>query len=406
MTGTDENRRSRAHVDGILIALVFGMSLFGIVAVCVATFMPGSDPNTSFLNHIFESSYATRQCLFLLMAPLVVGVIMAFPYNILRQRAEMFYWIAFGLLTVTTVFNRAQGVKAWLDILWGYTIQPSEFAKLSMILILAKNLSRQDRPLSDFKSFIRVFLMVIIPGLVILLQGETGSLLVVIFLFAVMMYFSNVSLKTLGILAAIGILGILSIYAFMTATGSTDYRLGRIAGWLDPEAFSSGDAYQQTMSKMTIGSGGISGIGMFRNGAISQLNYVPADWTDFIYSTIGETWGFIGCVSVLAGYILILLRMLYLAWYTRDKFGRLIICGVMGMLLFHVLENIAMTLGLMPITGIPLPFLSYGGSNMMTNMGGVGLVLNVTRNRSISIPVNAPQTLHNPYRIRIRYKTR
>ena len=348
MTGTDENRRSRAHVDGILIALVFGMSLFGIVAVCVATFMPGSDPNTSFLNHIFESSYATRQCLFLLMAPLVVGVIMAFPYNILRQRAEMFYWIALGLLTVTTVFNRAQGVKAWLDILWGYTIQPSEFAKLSMILILAKNLSRQDRPLSDFKSFIRVFLMVIIPGLVILLQGETGSLLVVIFLFAVMMYFSNVSLKTLGILAAIGILGILSIYAFMTATGSTDYRLGRIAGWLDPEAFSSGDAYQQTMSKMTIGSGGISGIGMFRNGAISQLNYVPADWTDFIYSTIGETWGFIGCVSVLAGYILILCRMLYLAWYTRDKFGRLIICGVMGMLLFHVLENIAMTLGLMP----------------------------------------------------------
>ena len=195
-------------------------------------------------------------------------------------------------------------------------------------------------------------------------------------------------------------------YAFMTATGSTDYRLGRIAGWLDPEAFSSGDAYQQTMSKMTIGSGGISGIGMFRNGAISQLNYVPADWTDFIYSTIGETWGFIGCVSVLAGYILILCRMLYLAWYTRDKFGRLIICGVMGMLLFHVLENIAMTLGLMPITGIPLPFLSYGGSNMMTNMGGVGLVLNVTRNRSISIPVNAPQTLHNPYRIKIRYKTR
>ena len=406
MTGTDENRRSRAHVDGILIALVFGMSLFGIVAVCVATFSPGSDPNTSFLNHIFESSYATRQCLFLLMAPLVVGVIMAFPYSILRQRAELFYWIALGLLTVTTVFNRAQGVKAWLDILWGYTIQPSEFAKLSMILILAKNLSRQDRPLSDFKSFSRVFLMVMIPGLVILLQGETGSLLVVIFLFAVMMYFSNVSMKTLFILAAIGILGIVSIYAFMKATGSQDYRLGRIAGWLDPESFSSSDAYQQTMSKMTIASGGLTGIGMFRDGAISQLNYVPADWTDFIYSTIGETWGFVGSISVLAGYVLILLRMLYLAWYTRDKFGRLIICGVMGMLLFHVLENIAMTLGLMPITGIPLPFLSYGGSNMMTNMGGVGLVLNVTRNRSISIPVNAPQTLHNPYRVRIRYKTR
>ena len=401
-----ENRHARAHVDGILILLVFAMSLFGIVAVCVATYSPQSTADTSFLNHVFESSYATRQCLFLLVAPLVVGVIMAFPYDILRRRAEVFYWAAFILLAVTTIFNRATGVKAWLDTLWGYTIQPSEFAKLSMILVLAKNLSKQDRPLADLKSFIHVFMLVFIPGAVILLQGETGSLLVIIFMFAVMMYFSNVSLKTLGILASIAILGVLALYGFMIATGSTDYRLARIAGWLNPELYSSSDAYQQTMSKMTIGSGGLYGNGMFRSGAISQLNYVPADWTDFIYATIGETWGFIGCVAVLIGYILILLRMLYLAWFTRDKFGRLIIIGVMGMLLFHVLENIAMTLGLMPITGIPLPFLSYGGSNMMTNMGGIGLVLNATRNRSLSSSVNTPQTLYNPYRIHKRFKTK
>ena len=401
-----ENRHSRAHVDGVLIALVFAMSLFGIVAVCVATYSPQSTTDTSFLNHIFESSYATRQCLFLLVAPLVVGVIMAFPFDILRRRAEVFYWAAFILLSVTTIFNRATGVKAWLDTLWGYTIQPSEFAKLAMILVLAKELAKKDRPLADARSFVRVFMLVLIPGAVILLQGETGSLLVIIFMFAVMMYFSNVSLKTLGILAAIAILGVLALYGFMIATGSTDYRLARIAGWLNPELYSSSDAYQQTMSKMTIGSGGMYGNGMFRSGAISQLNYVPADWTDFIYATIGETWGFVGCVAVLIGYVLILLRMLYLAWFTRDKFGRLIIIGVMGMLLFHVLENIAMTLGLMPITGIPLPFLSYGGSNMMTNMGGVGLVLNATRNRSLSSSVNTPQTLYNPYRIHKRFKTK
>lgn len=401
-----ENRHSQAHVDGILIALVFAMALFGIVAVCVATYSPQSAENASFLNHVFESDYAKKQCLFVLMAPLVIGVIMAFPFDILRRRAEVFYWAAFILLAVTTVFNRATGVKAWLDTLWGYTIQPSEFAKLSMILILAKNLSRQDQPLSDMKSFIHIFLIVFLPGAVILLQGETGSLLVIIFMFAVMMYFSNVSMKTLIILGSIAILGVLALYGFMRATGSTDYRLARIAGWLDPELYSSSDAYQQTMSKMTIGSGGLTGNGMFVRGAISQLNYVPADWTDFIYATIGETWGFFGCVAVLIGYILIILRMLYLAWFTRDKFGRLIIIGVMGMLLFHVLENIAMTLGLMPITGIPLPFLSYGGSNMMTNMGGIGLVLNVTRNRSLNVTVNTPQTFYNPYRIRKRFKTK
>jgi rod shape determining protein RodA len=401
-----ENRHSRAHIDGILIAMVFAMSLFGIVAVCVATYSPQSVSDTSFLNHIFESSYAKRQCLFVLVAPLVIGVITAFPFDVLRRRAELFYWAAFILLAVTTVFNRATGVKAWLDTLWGYTIQPSEFAKLSMILVLAKNLSRQDQPMSDMKSFVHIFLLVIIPGGVILLQGETGSLLVIIFMFAVMMYFSNVPMKTLIILASIAILGILALYGFMIATGSTDYRLARIAGWLNPDLYSSSDAYQQTMSKMTIGSGGLSGNGMFVEGAISQLNYVPADWTDFIYATIGETWGFFGCLAVLIGYVMILLRMLYLAWFTRDKFGRLIIIGVMGMLLFHVLENIAMTLGLMPITGIPLPFLSYGGSNMMTNMGGVGLVLNATRNRSLNVSVNTPQTFYNPYRIHKRFKTR
>ena len=400
-----ENRHSRAHVDIVLILLVFAMSIFGVVAVCVATYSPESTSDTSFLNHVVESSYTLRQCLFLLVAPLVVGVIMALPYDFLRRRAEIIYWLSFILLVIVTVFNRAQGVKAWLDIIWGYTIQPSEFAKLSMILILAKQLAKRDRPLADVKSFVRTFLMVIIPGVVILMEGETGSLLVIVFLFAVMMYFANVSMKTLGILAAIALLGILSLYGIMVATGSTGYRLARISGFLNPELYSSSDAYQQQQSIMVIGSGGLTGIGMFVDGSMSQLNYVPADWTDFIYATIGETWGFIGCVAVLIGYILILLRMLYLSWYTRDKFGRLIIAGVMGMLLFHVFENIAMTLGLMPITGIPLPFLSYGGSNMMTNMGGVGLVLNVTRNRSLSLSVDTPQTLYNPYRIHKQFRT-
>lgn len=401
-----ENRRARAHVDIPLLVLVFAMSLFGVVAVCVATYSPDSTSDTSFLNHVVESSSTLRQCLFLLVAPLVVGVIMSFPFDLLRRYAQLIYWISFVLLTVTTVFNRAAGVKAWLDVLWGYTIQPSEFAKLAIILLLAKQLAARDRPLSDATSFFRTFLMVGIPGIVILLQGETGSLLVIIFLFAVMMYFANVSMKTLGILAAIAVLGLLALYGFMMATHSTDYRLARISGFLNPELYSTSDAYQQTMSKIVIGSGGLTGNGMFVDGAMSQLNYVPADWTDFIYATIGETWGFVGCFLVLIAYLLILLRLLYLAWYTRDKFGRLIIIGVMGMLLFHVLENIAMTLGLMPITGIPLPFLSYGGSNMMTNMGGIGLALNVTRNRSISVTANTPQTLYNPYHISRRFKTR
>lgn len=392
-----ENRRSRAHVDKTLLILVFSMAIFGVLAVCVATYSPSSSADTSLLNHIVESSSAVNQCIFLAMAPFVIAVIMNIPYDFLRRHTELAYYGGTLLVFVVWIFNRAEGVKAWLDIIWGFTIQPSEFIKLSMILMLAKTLSRYDRPMSNVREFIRIMLMVLIPCGIILLSGETGSMLVIVFLFAIMLYFSNVDIKLLLGMAAVAILMLLALYGFMVASGSSDYRLARILAFINPELSPLDDAYQQTQSKMAIGSGGFSGVGTFVDGALYQLNYVPADWTDFIYATIGEAWGFVGCSLVLLGYLLIILRMLYLARYTRDKYGMLVIIGVMGMLLFHVFENIGMTLGLMPITGIPLPFLSYGGSNMVTNMGGIALVLNVTKNRSLSHSVLTPQTRMNPY---------
>lgn len=376
------------------------MAIFGVVAVCVATYTTSSSSDASFLNHVVESSYTMRQCLFLLIAPLILGVLMAIPYAFFRRYCNLVYFAMVVLLAVVTVFNRAQGVKAWLDVLWNFTIQPSEFAKLAMILILAKNLSKDEKPMDGFKGIMRIIMIILLPGVIILLEGETGSFIVIAFLSFVMMYFAGVNWKVLWGLILLVVLGALALYGFAVATGSDDYRLARIIAFLNPDMYSSSDAYQMKQSQMAIGSGGLTGNGMFVDGSIAQLNYVPADWTDFIYSTIGETWGFVGCFLVLVFYVLIILRMIWLAWYTRDKFGRLIICGVIGMLFFHVLENIAMTLGLAPITGIPLPFLSYGGSNMVTNMGGIGLVLNVTRNRRMTNTVSTPQTMHNPYRFR------
>ncbi len=384
-------------MDKTLLILVFSMAVFGVLAVCVATYSPSSSADTSLLNHIVESSSAVNQCIFLAMAPFVIAVIMNIPYDFLRRHTELAYYGGTLLVFVVWIFNRAEGVKAWLDIIWGFTIQPSEFIKLSMILMLAKTLSRYDRPMSNVREFIRIMLMVLIPCGIILLSGETGSMLVIVFLFAIMLYFSNVDIKLLLGMAAAALLMLLAIYGFMVASGSDDYRLARILAFVNPDLSPLDDAYQQSQSKMAIGAGGLTGVGTFVDGALYQLNYVPADWTDFIYATIGEAWGFVGCSLVLLGYLLIILRMLYLARYTRDKYGMLIIIGVMAMLLFHVFENIGMTLGLMPITGIPLPFLSYGGSNMVTNMGGIALVLNVTKNRSLSHSVLTPQTRMNPY---------
>ncbi len=391
-----ENRRTRAHVDWPLIIMVLGLSVFGVLAVCVATFTPTSTAET-LLGHIVESSYAVRQAIFLMMAPVILVVVMNIPYEFFRRSSMLIYFAAVALVLIVWVVNRAEGVKQWLDIIWGFTIQPTEFAKLAMILMLARELSRKERPMATVSEFCRIMAMVLIPGVIVVASGEMGSLLVIVFMFAVMMYFANVDIRTLLVLAAITVIGLLSLYGIMVATGSDNYRLRRILGFLNPELYTSTDSYQMRQSMMCIGSGGLKGIGIFVNGAISQLNYVPADWTDFIFATIGEAWGFIGCTVLLVIYLLIILRMLYLEAFTRDKFGRLIISGVIGMLLFHVFENIGMTLGLMPITGIPLPFLSYGGSNMVTNMGGIGLVLNVTRHRSLSGEIVTPQTAINPY---------
>ena len=392
-----ENRRARAHIDIPLILLVSAMSIFGVLAVCVATFSPSSTAET-WLAHIVESSYAMRQCFFLLLAPVIVTVIINIPFHVIRRFTKLLYFAASGLVLFTLVTNGAEGVKAWTDVIWGMTIQPSEFIKLAMILMLAQELSKDEHPMGTLKEFMRIMMLIAGPGVIILASGEPGSLIVIVFFAAVMMFFSGVNMKLLLTLAAIVVLAILALYGFIVATGVEDYRINRILAFLNPELSPLDDAYQMRQSQIAIGSGGPTGIGRFVDGAMSQLNYVPADWTDFIYSTIGEAWGFLGSILVLLMYLLIILRMLYLARFTYDKYGMLIIIGVLGMLLFHVFENIGMTLGLMPITGIPLPFLSYGGSNMTTNMGGIALVLNVTKTRSLSASISAPQPNPTPVR--------
>ena len=389
----NESRQSRAHFDKTLVIMVFIMAAFGVLSVSVASFSTSSTPEDTVFNYIVTSHYGMRQAIFFLVSPIIIGVITYFPYEVIRRRATLFYSLACGLLAVTLITNQAQGVKAWTDLIWGYTIQPSEFVKLACIIAVAKHLETETDPLSNLQSWMRLGLLMGIPALLTLLQGEMGSVLVMIFVFGIMLYFGGIRLKILGGIAAVGIVAIAILYGYMVASGSDNYRLIRILSFVNPALVDESATYQVNNSKIAIGSGGLMGRGTFVEGAFSQLDYVPEDWTDFIFSTIGEAFGFIGCAGVILLYLLILLRMLHLARYTLDRFGQMVIIGVMAMMLFHIFENIGMTTGLMPVTGIPLPFLSYGGSNMVTNMAGIGLVLNATKNRSVTtMPSRAPQT--------------
>ena len=377
-----ESRHSRAHVDWVLIILVFTLSAFGVLAVTVATFSTTSVADDNLLNNIVSSYYGQRQGIFFFVSMVAIGVMLAIPYELIRRYSMLIYVGACGLLGVALA-GEAAGVKAWIDIIWGYTLQPSEFVKLACIVVTAKYLENTNNPMGSLRDSIRIALLVGFPWLLTLAQGEMGSVIVMVFVFAVMMFFGGIRYRIIAGVAVVAVLAVALVMGYALSSGSDSYRLMRILSFIDPSVDEAA-SYQVSQSKIAIGSGGWDGIGTFVPGSFSQLDYVPEDWTDFIFSTIGEAFGFVGCALVILVYLAIILRMLYLAMYTHNRFGQMCIIGVMAMMLFHVLENVGMTTGLMPVTGIPLPFLSYGGSNLLTNMVGIGLVLNVVRNRSIT----------------------
>lgn len=388
---TESRRRTQAHFDWPLLVAVYALSLFGLYCITMATYDPDVSADLPLLNKILNSRSSTWQSIFLLVSPVIIGVVMAIPTEIIRTRTQLAYYGVLALLVITLLAGEVSNdLKGWLDTGLGRSMQPSEFAKLSILLMLARHMSRIEKPMSKLKDFIRIMLMVGVPAMVILAQGETGTVIVIAFMFLAMIYFGGVDMRMmLGILAvaAIGI-GIIVAYGLMAE--DLDYRIERLLAFLDPEKYSQSGGYQIIKSQTAIGSGQLTGIGTFVPGSFTTLQFVPESSTDSIFSVVGESFGFVGCLAVLLLYLFIVLRMLYLARFTYDKFGQLVIIGVMAMLFFHVFQNIAMGMGLMPITGIPLPFLSYGGSNFVTNIAGIALVLNVTKGRSAASIMTMP----------------
>lgn len=390
-----EDRRSCAHFDWVLFAIVYALALFGVYCISIATFNPDKGTDLSLLNYILNSRTASWQAIFCLASPVIIFFVYAIPYELLRVQGRLVYLGICGLLLIAFSTEAIGGVTAWIPIGKGRTIQPAEFIKVGIILMMARCLSSVEKPFCSLKNTVHIFAIFGVPAALTLASGELGSVLVMCVVFYVMLYFANTDGWILITLMVVAVLGVGGILGFALVSGSESYRLARILSFLDPEAYAGDAAYQLLNSQLAIGSGGVKGIGTYVVGSISQLNYVPEDWTDFIFSGIGEAFGFVGCILLLAAYAFLLLRLLYLAHYTQDEYGRLIIVGVMAMFFAHIFENIGMCIGVLPITGIPLPFLSYGGSNFVTNMGAIALVLNVVKNRSSAVAINTPYLMHH-----------
>jgi rod shape determining protein RodA len=360
--------------------LTYTLSIFGVIAVTAATYVTqSSTPEvTTLFARITQSYHGRWQGIFLLISPLVMAGVLAIDYRFLGTGlfANALFIGACGLLLLAYTSEAIRGVQGWISLIWERTVQPAEVAKLAIIIRLAQRLSRKDKPLSSAWDFVRIGAIVALPVGIILLQGEMGSAVVILFFVLAMIVISGVDARViLGILLAAGAMTPVMVL-YMRRGGS--YRFERLLAFFDPSSASNDITYQQRNAQIAVGSGGVRGQGLFQDGSLSSLNFVPEDHTDFIFSSIGETMGFAGCAALLTLYLLLIVRMIVLAVNTKDKFGQLIIVGVATMLMFHIYQGIGMCIGLMPVMGIPLPFVSYGGSNLTVNMAGVALVLNVT----------------------------
>lgn len=340
-----------------------------ILIVCISLCIIGSAThiNKGAINYDF----VIRQGGFFIINLIIALAISRFDYRRLKQFAKPLYIINL-LMLVAVMFlgTSALGAQRWIQ-LGPVTIQPSEFSKLIMIICLAAIISDHIDDLSSFKKLFPIALFVGIPFLLVLKQPDLGTSLVFLAITLGMLFIANINMKLLrNIFAACVVMAPISWF-FMK-----DYQKSRILVFLDPNSDPFGAGYHIIQSKIAIGSGLLFGKGLFQ-GTQSQLNFLPENHTDFIFSVIGEELGFLGCIFILALYFVLVYRALLTAKECKDSFGMLIAVGVMSMWGFQILINVGMTCGIMPVTGIPLPFMSYGVSALTTNMMSLGLLLSI-----------------------------
>lgn len=354
----------------IILLLIIG---FGLVTLSSATNSMASDPGY----------FVKKQLFSITIGVIMAGALIIFDYNQFRRYSNFIYIAA--LLAMTAVFFfgvEAKGSARAFNI-GGFGIQPSEFAKVFIILAFADFLTKRKDQLNTLKQLLPCFAYMGLPILLIMAQPDLGTSLVFIAIMIAMMYIAGANPKLLTRLilmgAALAALLLFLHFQFGVKLPMEDYQIKRLTVFVNPYADGEGGrglGWHTIQSLVAIGSGGLTGKGLF-SGTQVQLNFLPEHHTDFIYAVIGEELGFIGAALLVLLYAMLLLRAVYISFGAKDLYGVIIIIGISAMWLFHIFENIGMSIGLMPITGIPLPFVSYGGSSMMANFMAVGILLSI-----------------------------
>ena len=374
---------------------------------------------SSTFSHPTMSGNFDRQLVFSVAAFFVFFITYSLPTNSFRMITTPTYLFSLLLLVVVMIVGRkVSGARSWLD-LGPFGFQPSEFAKIGTVLAMSAYLSRKNTDIDSFKDILISLGIGFIPVMLVLLEPDMGTAMVFLGTILILIFWKGISLFGLFIVLSPGFVAIAAIFGFyyflaslilvlvmlilfrkdiffsgsifalnLAAGFFTDYLYNalsphqqkRIQSFIDPNTDPLGAGYNTIQAKVAIGSGGLFGKG-YLQGNQTQLQYIPEQWTDFIYCVIGEEFGFIGSMIVLVLFLYLFLRILKIASTTKDEFLSLTIIGILSVYIIHYLINIGMVVGMLPVIGIPLPFVSYGGSSLLVNMFMLGIIANVYRNR-------------------------
>lgn len=361
-------------MDKYFLATLVTILVFGMVILSSASAGISSDPYL----------YVKKQGAFLILGIIFAFLLIRFDYTQLEKYSPYLYGLALVVLIVVLIFGtEVRGTTGWIGIGGLPPVQPAEFTKIILILTFADFLSRRKGELNTFAQLLPCFAYMGAPFILILMQKDLGTALVYIVITVGMMYIAGANPRLLTKLIA-GFVLFIALMVFLHFRFNMwlpldDYQFKRLSIFVNPYQDGKGgrgDGWNTIQSLIAIGAGGFKGTGLYL-GTQVQLNFLPERHTDFIYAVIGEEFGFLGAAFLIMLYGFLLSRALVICNNSRELYGTLIVAGITAMWLFHIFENIGMCIGLMPITGIPLPFVSYGGSSMLTNMMGVGLILGV-----------------------------
>jgi rod shape determining protein RodA len=359
------------HLDWVLLLTVLALSFIGTLLVWSATRGVGSH------------TYVVKQLINIVIGLVLLAVVSVLDYRQLRLYAPFLYGVSLlGLVAALTPLGTpVNGSKSWITLPAGFQIEPSEFGKLAIILMSATFLSQARR--ADGRPGLRAVALTLgvaaVPLFLVEKEPDLGVVIIMLLLVAGLIALSGLRLRWLAALAAAGTLAVLAILKLHLLHA---YQLHRLTSFVNPTADPTGAGYNAAQAKIAVGSGRMTGQGLF-HGSLIGGNFVPEQHTDFIFAVAGEELGFVGCAVIIGLLAIVLLRALRIAARADDQFGMLVASGIAIWFAVQAFINIGMTVGIMPVTGLPLPFVSYGGSAMFADMIAIGALQAVHRHRSV-----------------------